>query len=380
MLILLAIALTLLMISNSYSKRQVLVVGLNPALQRSIKLDNVVLGSVNRGIEASVGIGGKGQDVIVAANCMLTKDKKENIPSLLQFLGEGSEGNMLADLIEKITDIKKNSADDFSIRTKAKCRTCITLVDTKTKEATEIIEPSEPILESEVQSLLKRVTEEYNGEIKLKGLVIMGSCPPNCPDDLYSKIILNTCNSNSKIILDTATGLNHCFNICKNLGNTPILKVNAREICKLANVITSSGSESANATPLNSVIDACKVLGSKYQTSFYAAITDGPFNAYLLKYSYPNTITSWQYTLPPLHKSFVNPIGAGDAVASGLSMYICDMIDEISDEELDFDKKLMKAFAWGLSCGSSSCLTSKNSVFDMNDCKIIFDSISIQCV
>jgi len=356
---------------NSNGKRNILVVGLNPALQRSIKLNSLIPGSVNRGVEATVGIGGKGQDVIVAASCLV---EKRHVPSLLQFLGSGYEGDALANLIEQKTGIKVDSSDDFSIRTKGKCRTCITLLDMKTEEATEIIEPSEQIEANEIQSLMNKVTDAYIND-KTEGLVIMGSMPPGCPDDVYSKIISMVSNESTKVILDTATGLNEIFNVCKKMNIKPILKVNARELCKLANVQVLSGSETAAATEGSILVDACKKLQDKYQTQFYAAITDGPFFGYLLKID-SSHIAGWKYSIPKLHKPFINPIGAGDATSSGLCMYICDKVD--NSNETDFDKKIQKAFAWGLSCGSASCMQSGNSVFELNDCKIIFDGIKIE--
>lgn len=358
---------------NTCCKRNVLVVGLNPALQRSIKVNNLIPGSVNRGVESVVGIGGKGQDVIVAASCQL--NNKDNIPSLLQFLGNGFEGDALGSLLEEKTGIPLLSPDDFSIRTKARCRTCITLVDMKSEEATEIIEPSEKIQSVELELLLSKIRTEYN-TIKTEGLVIMGSTPPGCPENLYSQIISSTCDSKSKIILDTTTGLNDAFTVIKNIKSVPILKINAREFCKLANVQTSTGSESASATSANILIDAAKILGDLYKTDFYAAITDGPFGAYLFKI-YSNSIIGWKYTIPALHKQFINPIGAGDAVASGLSLYICNKIEDNSTDP-NFDSKITKAFSWGLACGSASCMTNKNSVFELNDCREIFKKIEIE--
>lgn len=371
---LLSLSLLLSLLMKSNSKKNMLVVGLNPALQRSIRLSSLVPGSVHRGIDVSVSIGGKGQDVLVAADCQIKN--KENLPLLLQFLGSGYEGDALGSLLEAKTGIKLDSSDSFSIRTKARCRTCITLIDMKNEEATEIIEPSESIESSELELLMNKVTQEYSND-KVDGLVIMGSSPPGCPDNLYSQIMSVTCSANTKIVLDTATGINDALAVCKSINNVPIIKVNARELCKLANVQVNVGSESASATEGSKLIEACKILGEKYQTSFYAAVTDGPFGAYLFKNDIKKSLVGWQYTKPKLHKPFINPIGAGDATSSGLSLYICDKIEN-SSIETDFDKKILKGFQWGLACGSASCLTDKNSVFELDDCKIIFDAIKFE--
>ena len=63
-----------------------------------------------------VGIGGKGQDVIVAAASMGAKKS----PLLLQFLGNGAEGDALAALLQNLIGLDKTSlkieSDALSIR------------------------------------------------------------------------------------------------------------------------------------------------------------------------------------------------------------------------------------------------------------------------
>ena len=76
--------------------RPALVIGLNPALQRSITLSVLSVGSVNRGKSVKIGIGGKGQDVLVAAASM------EVIPSPLLV---GFQMNILCRLFEIVCPI-----------------------------------------------------------------------------------------------------------------------------------------------------------------------------------------------------------------------------------------------------------------------------------
>ena len=123
-------------------------VGLNPALQRTIQLGNQLsLGGVNRALASSIGIGGKGQNVIVAGNCI-----SQSPFSLLQFLGTGPEGDTLSNLLNKMSNNKFDF--QYTVRTSSPCRTCITLVDPLNcvaPESTEIIEPSGLISEQEVR-------------------------------------------------------------------------------------------------------------------------------------------------------------------------------------------------------------------------------------
>jgi hypothetical protein len=75
--------------------------------------------------------------------------------------------------------------------------------------------------------------------------------------------------------------------------------------------------------------------------------------------------------MPPLPGALVNPIGAGDAVASGTMLHWCHAVPRIAlsgSAVVAGDEKwnaAVEAFCWGLSCGAASCLTESNSVFDL---------------
>jgi fructose-1-phosphate kinase PfkB-like protein len=175
-----------------------LIVGLNPALQRTIDVPNLKAGSVNRAKGAQVGVGGKGQNVLVASSCM-----DLSTPShILQFLGTGFEGDALIACLNK----RFNATSDlskFSIRTAAPCRTCITLVDSGSGLSTEIIEPSGTITTEEVSMLNTALSTSF--DTKARGVAIMGSMPPGCPSDLYASIIAQSCGPESTVLIDLGT-------------------------------------------------------------------------------------------------------------------------------------------------------------------------------
>jgi fructose-1-phosphate kinase PfkB-like protein len=214
------------------NQKQTLVIGLNPALQRTVTLAaSLQVGSVNRGSSVQVrnalrkldlscncnhnvtqllrsincyqvGIGGKGQDVIVASVSMNANPP----PVLLQFLGTGAEGDTLAGLIQTLQQSSSaaaavgisESSSSLSIRTSTPCRTCVTLVDRIKGEATEIVEPSGTISQSEIDSLLSALDAQFKVQ-KASGVAVMGSMPPGCPADLYSQILKRVCDANTKV-------------------------------------------------------------------------------------------------------------------------------------------------------------------------------------
>ena len=94
---------------------RVLVVGLNPALQRQVTIAGLIKGSVNRASEVSVGIGGKGQNVLVASNFMHMRE--DTMVDVAQFVGSGGEGDSLIELLKAFY-----TRENLTIRSKTPLR------------------------------------------------------------------------------------------------------------------------------------------------------------------------------------------------------------------------------------------------------------------
>lgn len=86
----------------------------------------------------------------------------------------------------------------------------------------------------------------------------------------------------------------------------------------------------------------------------------------------------------------INVIGAGDAVAAGTINYWTDNLTDETLTEIESlivkqnvfgneeDKKLLAAFAFGLSCGAASCMQDVNSFLEYEDVKQIFRTMDIK--
>ena len=153
---------------------RVLIVGLNPALQRQVIFANgLTKGSVNRASEVSVGIGGKGQNVLVASNFLDIGD--ETKVDVAQFVGSGAEGDTLIELLRAFYDRM-----NLTIRSKMPLRICTTLVDAKNyNETTELVEPSGAIEEVEAEEMLATVSSHFGDKPPI-GVALMGSTPLAC--------------------------------------------------------------------------------------------------------------------------------------------------------------------------------------------------------
>eukprot|EP01036_Dinobryon_divergens_P027548 gene27548-36343_t len=349
-------------------KRTNVIVGLNPALQRIIQLSssNLEPGEVHRASNVQIGIGGKGQNALIASNCIGNGNKFE----LLQFIGTGFEGDTVLQLLKSNLSCEKANAIknyDMTVRSLSPCRTCITLVSEKS--TTEIIEPSGKIEEEEMVALLGKVSSVG----KVGGLAIMGSMPPGCPDSTYPSIVSVACDRGSRVLIDTMTNVAAVLESCVTAEcEYVVLKVNARELCKLAKIPEGASGAAVSPDTLRIAADtllatkASLVIGSS-ATRIYIATTDGPFPAFL--YSVASG-ASWAIPLPALPFQVKNPIGAGDAVSAGTINFLCGLVQGHHGSDSGSgvgDDWVRAAFCWGLSCGAASCGSESNSIFDASE-------------
>lgn len=114
--------------------------------------------------------------------------------NLLQFIGNGNEGDSVVRMIEeRLGTSSRSSSSSCTVRTAAPCRTCISLVTASS--TTEIVEPSGAVSTAEVSQLLQKLDSVG----KVHGLAVMGSMPPGCEEDLYAAIIAKSCDAQSKV-------------------------------------------------------------------------------------------------------------------------------------------------------------------------------------
>lgn len=352
-----------------------LVVGLNPAYQKIITLPSLVASSVNRASASIDAVGGKGQNVILASSCIGVH------PLLAQFLG-GGEGAKVSDML---FNINANCAQ-FTVSSSARTRTCITLIDERSREATEIIEPSGAISAAEAGKMLTLLSEAF-AATKVGIVTIMGSAPPGIGNQYYGDIVSTCVGPGSRVVIDSLFGVLEVVEACKAVGADLCIKVNARELLKLADYSPAAGTVSEKETDRSidegSILTALAALRVKYSlgssSDAFVCLTDGPFSAYLLPLSSRmggGDESYFKYTLPPLPRGLVNPIGAGDSVAAGLSAVLSGAyaLRGAGGAGVGADA----AFRFGLACGMASCLTTVNAELRGEDATALFSQIRVE--
>ena len=405
--------------------QSIVVIGLNAALQKRFILPpstNLQPGNVHRAHKVETGVGGKGQDVGVALSCLMSKDPKENqltTPDekvlLAQFLGQGPEGDSVSNTLKT----QHNLSDLLTIRNAAPLRTCTTIVGET--EATELVETSGSVTPTEMKALQSKIDILTKSGGKANCVCIMGSMPPGCPDDTYADLTKRLAGKESLVLIDSVIGLDPLLSVLKSIYDGDddndkqkkggaVLKLNAAELCKLANVPKSSGETHQITT--DELISSTRGFISEYKNAIgalsYLCITDGKFPGHLVKIpqqSSSSELTDFQmWELPAVDLGNVGmlyPIGAGDTVAAGtlaawqylhhndestsssssgvippkVGSFISKKKTEwssSSSEEENEGNNMATAFAFGLACGSASCMQEENSVFSVDDAERFF--------
>lgn len=376
------------------------IVGLNAALQKRFILPDdgvLVPGNVLRAKAVQTGVGGKGQDVAIALNCL----SAESDINLAQFVGTGSAGNAVFDLL---VEILGDTAMDLTVRVGSEMRTCTSIV--ASDETTELVEPSGVITDEENKKLMSKLETMYQNNAP--GLCIMGSMPPGCPDDTYAQIYKRAAGPETLCLVDSVAGVEPLLQTIASMENSgpTVFKVNASELCKLAD--SKKSKSETGGVQLSELTEAISQLLVKFspfarKALTGLAITDGRHPGYFASFG-EKEFSLFKLPTPFLESGkTLYPIGAGDAVAAGtlaawlsltnreknrsiLSAESHSILEDysrsgfLSTDEATPDhqsQSIASAFAFGIACGSASkWMKSMKSCFDK---KILTNNVTFIC-
>lgn len=331
---------------------QLLAVGLNPALQKTLVFDRWERGQVNRAGEILVSVGGKGQQFARAASHLIP-----GMVTVAQFLG-GENGERLGRMLQQA------QVNQITVATTGETRCCTTVIDQAAGDATELIEPSARILPSEVEQLLSRCLRMLeSGEIS--GLALCGTYPPGVDEQFY--VTLAHSKGKALLLLDSYRGIAPTL----ATGQVDILKVNADELRSLARMSHDSCCAGTAETE-GSIPELARCVFAAHPLR-WLAITSGPHTAWLFECpsvgSAACQVGTWrfyEYRLPTV-AGVVNPIGAGDTVGA------------IFLAQLAAGAPAHTAYACGLAAGSASCRQLSGADFTKEDLHDILGRIQVSC-
>lgn len=389
----------------------------------------LVPGSVHRAAYVEEGVGGKGQNVTIALSCLLpSAELNKSQAHLAQFIGRGAEGDKVIALLGSQTG-ERQALTIRSASGMRTCTTIVgSDCTTELVEPSGVIEAAEmEALLQKVESMGR--ASDGKGKAfptAVSALCIMGSMPPGCPIDTYAKLYEHTAGQGTATLIDSVIGLQPLLARMALLGRScedqelgrAVLKINASELCKLGGV-ARTGSEADGVSP-SDLYKAAQGFLEKFgpdaaEALDHLAITDGAHPGYLVPLNNGGGEVSRVFQMGVLDlmskgtsggssngdggSPVLYPIGAGDTVAAGtLAAWrhfqvlgstrrqeeeerspLSPAASEVLAERLDGflaamgaeskhavrDGTLAVAFAFGLACGSASCLKQDNAVFDV---------------
>jgi 1-phosphofructokinase family hexose kinase len=265
---------------------------LNPTFQRTVRISNLEIGEVTRAQSVQLDIAGKGVNTTRVLSQLGAPVRH------LTHLGDGKE--LLLNLC---------GAEGLELiwaQSNSPIRTCITLLDDETRSTTEMVEPTEPLDKSTVQTIRNLYEEELN---RADWVILSGSKAPGYPTDLFAEF----CHMAQKRGLTVAVDYRGEELLASLDANISVVKINLVEFVTtfLPGMPVSEGDDSDVVEHAREKMRELSSGGCDY------VITRG---AREVLFSRNGSINSM---IPPEIVP-VNSVGSGDAFCAGLSFKLAN--------------------------------------------------------
>ncbi len=298
---------------------------LNPAFDKTVTVDELRLGEVNRILHVREDLGGKGINVAAVARRLGLRAQ------CLGCMGEAGA----AKLREKMAE--EGVAFEF-MTIPGSIRTNLKVVSHKGQAVTELNEPGSPMTQEQLDSFMQLVHEKDAGSYA----VLTGSLPPGCPAQTYREIILAL--KDVPCILDAE-------------GNSLLMGLNAHPLLVKPNLSELESTLGTSLRTLRAIRDAAYVLLKKGAQSVIvsmgkmgALFTDGISTLYS----------------PALMVKALSTVGAGDAMVGGVLL------------SLTKGESLAEAFRSGMAAGAASVMTEGTQPIRLTDYQALLPKVAVQ--
>lgn len=250
----------------------------NPSLDRTLELDRLDLGAVNRAAAVRLDPGGKGVNV---ARALLANGHA--VRAVLPV--GGRVGEHVADLLAAV------GLDAIGVPIEDDVRENVSLVEPDGR-VTKVNAAGPRLTHDEVDGLVKATVAAIDGAA---WVAASGSLPPGAPDDLYAVLAADVHAAGARLAIDSSGApLRAAI-----AGSPDLLKPNAEELAE------ATGRE---LQTLGDVVDAAGELRARGATALLVSL--GADGAVLV-----DEAGAWHATHPPLVPQ--SNVGAGDATLAG---------------------------------------------------------------
>lgn len=200
---------------------------LNPAMDKTVVIENLTPGGVNRIGSMRIDVGGKGINV---SKCL----KNLGCESTAAAFWGGAAGQCGIDFLQE------NGIGALTVQVAEDTRTNLKIIDPIRHENTDINEPGPTITEENLAELIRKLDERI---VPNDILILSGSIPKGCDHSIYRDLIQRYQNQGAKVYLD-ADGENFRLGIT---AAPTLIKPNIDELNRHLNANLTEVSEIAAA-------------------------------------------------------------------------------------------------------------------------------------
>ncbi len=300
---------------------------MNPSFDKTVEVDSIQVGQLNRIRTSRVDLGGKGINVAVAA-CRLGLDVE-----CIGIMGE--EGSA-----ELVSLMNREKLKHTFITVPGRIRTNMKIFSRDGQGITEFNEPGVRMTEEGLREVF-RLAKEKTAFSDM--IVLTGSLPPGCPEGTYRDLMLSL--EGKRFIVDTE---GKELELCTKGAKPFLIKPNLRELEATLGI---------ELRTMRAIRDAALLfvrLGVEH-----AVISMGPMGAMYV--SAARTLFA-----PALRVETKSTVGAGDAMLGGIL--------------LGYEKEhdMAKAFRYGIAAGAASVMTEGTQLLLLSDFERLLDQVRIQ--
>ncbi len=311
---------------------KIVCVSANPAVDRRVFVDALILGEVNRGRSSLAMPGGKAAHVAMAARALGVE------ANWIGFLG-----GAIGEQVEK--ELRKLAIAVRAIRTAAATRVNLEVIEDSGR-ITEVLEPGGQITGDEQAEMLRQFAQRLRGDWKGVLVAISGSLPLGLPADFFAQLIDVAMEAGSTVFLDTSGDP-----LKEGIAAKPnFVKPNRKEVEVLL----------GRALPdVQAVVAAAREIISQGAGS--VAITLGAEGLVWLE---SKAGPAW-FAQPPKLKT-ISTVGCGDTTLAGFAY---GALRGLSGEE---------ALRFATACGAANCLAELEGRISASDVQDLLPKVTIK--
>ena len=299
---------------------------LNPSFDKTVEVDALALGEVNRIRSVRVDMGGKGVNVAVVARRLG-----------LDALCIGCMGEQGAQHFTRLMD--EEGLPHRFLTVPGAVRTTLKVVSRDGKGVTELNEPGAPLSGKAMEDFFALAKEEA---ARSEYVVLTGSLPPGCPDNTYGELI--RAMGGTRCILDAG-------------GPVLRLGVEAGPFLLKPNLAELEQALGAQLRTLRAIRDAALIFLRKGAS--HVVVSMGAMGAMYV--SEARTLYA-----PALRVEARSTVGAGDAMVGGMLLGLQKSGD------------MAQAFRYGIAAGAASVMTEGTQLIHPEDFERLVSQVKVQ--